>query len=147
MNKIIKLSTLVEKKACTKQVDLFRKMFGEQVELTLELTLDHAQNFSVDWCAEKLLTFAALKAYNEATGPVLKAYAEATGPAWKAYDEATATALKAYDETKATAWKAYAEATGPASKAYAEATGPAREAYNETKATAFFNLYDGDVLQ
>jgi len=55
MNKIIKLSTLIEKQACQEQVDLFHKLFGEQVELTLE----HVQKFSVGWCAENLLTATA----------------------------------------------------------------------------------------
>ena len=125
MNKIIKLSTLIEKQACQEQVDLFRQLFGEQVELTAELAVKYANRFNVSWCVDKLLTASAQKAYAEAVAPALKAYKEATAPTLKVYNEAKAIALKAYSEVnKATALKAYSEAA----------------------ATAFFNLYDGDLL-
>ena len=137
VNKIIKLSTLIEKRACRKQVDLFRQLFGEQVELTAELAVKYANRFNASWCADNLLTPAAWKAYKEATAPTLKAYKEATATTLKVYNEAKAIVLKAYSEVnKATALKAYSEATATAWKAY-----------DEAKGTAFFNLYDGDMLQ
>ena len=62
----ITLAQLKKLRACGAQVALFRKYFGEEVEVTEALCVKHAQEFSWDWAAVNLLSAPALKAYNEA---------------------------------------------------------------------------------
>src|ERR1035437_4023857 len=98
------LSTLITHKACQEQVNLFRKTFGDSVEITPNLCKQHAQSFRFNWAATHLLSAPALKLYSETYAPALKLYNETYATALKLYDETYATAWKLYDETYATAW-------------------------------------------
>ncbi len=42
--------------ACKEQVLRFQELFGDSVEVTHKLCLEHALNFSWDWIATKLAT-------------------------------------------------------------------------------------------
>ena len=137
MNPTITLALLERKQACRPQLDAFRELFGESVEVTEALCVQHASVFNWGWAADRLLNSSARKAYNEAVAPAWKTYDEATALASKAYDEATALALKSYDKALAPASKAYDEARALASKAYDEARAPALKAYDEAVARAF----------
>ena len=107
--KTITLKQLKDADACAKQVRLFEKTFGGEVEVTVGAALEYAHVFDFDFAARNFLEQAAWKDYKEETAAAWKAYNEAMAPAQKAYNEATAAAQKAYDEAKAPAWKAYEE--------------------------------------
>mgnify|MGYP000921024585 CR=1 FL=1 len=103
--------------ACEPQRALFAELFGQEVELTLELCIEHAAKFNWCWAAQNLLP------------PKSQA----------AYDKALATASEAYDKAHAPASEAYYKAIDSARAAYNKAIDSARAAYNKAIATAFFN--------
>ena len=66
--RILTLATLKKAGACSDQVALFRKLFGESVEVTDSLCVEHAEEFSWGWAAGNLLTAPAWTEYDRATG-------------------------------------------------------------------------------
>ena len=91
--RLLKASRLVELGACPGQVKLFRKLWGEQVYVTVPRMFTVAYQFLWDWGAEYLLSAPAGCAYEEARAPAQRAHQEAIATAWRAYDEATAPAF------------------------------------------------------
>ena len=165
MTKPINAQMLRDLNACGGQVELFVKLFKEDdVVLTEELCVQHAQDFDFNLAASNLLEASQKAAYEKAIAPHWKAYEKAVAPHWKAYEEAKAPLweacekakapfLKAYEEAKAPHWKtyekaialhwkAYEEAKAPLWKAYEEALAPHWKAYEEAKAAAFFASYE-----
>lgn len=43
------LDTLIAKRACAQQVDLFHQLFGESVTVTPALCVEHAAQFDWEW--------------------------------------------------------------------------------------------------
>ena len=85
--KTITLAQLVEADACQEQVDLFQSTFGESVELTLELCVKHAYDFSFCWAGDNLLNRNKRAAFQAAKGPQYAAYRAAVAlhePAFQA---------------------------------------------------------------
>ena len=123
--KTITLQQLIDKDACKDQVELFKKTFGDSVEVTRELAIKYAQYFDFIWAADNLLDAPAWKIYKETIAPALKLYKETTAPAWKLYKETSDTASKLYEETIAPAWKLFVETRAPALKLYYETIAPA----------------------
>ena len=76
--------------ACEEQVEKFEHLFGPSVIVTEALCVKHAQDFSWNWAAGKLLSAPAWEAYDEAATSAWKAYYKAIAPARKARDEAVA---------------------------------------------------------
>ena len=76
-NTVIKLETLKKLRACSAQLILFKKLFGNEVEVTEELCIKYASDFEWYWAAEYLLPAPLYKQYEEATAPYLKQYQEA----------------------------------------------------------------------
>src|SRR6266567_6327819 len=103
MPKTITLDMLKTAGACARQAKLFKKTFGQEVEVTVPLAKQYSQAFDWNWAAGHFLSPAARAAY-----------LEATAPAWAAYCEARAAAGAAYCEARAAAGAAYREATAPA---------------------------------
>ena len=145
MTRTLSRARLVEAGACDGQVELFAEIFGDGVEVTVELCRVHAQSFDWAWAAEHLLGPSARKVYDEAAVAALEVYHEATAAAWKVYDEAVMAAWKAYYEAKAVAREACDEARAAAWKAYEEAVAPARKAYHEARAAAWARAYLEDA--
>ena len=133
----ITVEQLEKLNACTDQIALFKKHFGNSVIVTVNRAIAVASLFDWDWAADIFLSATAPTAYDEARAPALKAYNEARAPALKAYNEARAPALKSYEEAEAPALKAYEEVIARALKAYDEAEAPALKAYEEVIARAF----------
>ena len=52
----ITLSMLQKEHACSDQVALFKKLFGESVTVTRVLCLKHAADFDWDWAVDELLS-------------------------------------------------------------------------------------------
>lgn len=63
----ITLARLRARGACKDQLALFKKLFGGQVEITVELCVKHAADFDWGWAARNLLTAPARAAYEAAT--------------------------------------------------------------------------------
>ena len=125
--------------ACKPQRDLFSELFGEEVELTLELCIEHAAEFDWYWAAQNLLSPKATAEYDNAIAPASeafnKAFDSASAEYKKAYDSACADYKKAIDSASA----AYKKAIDSASAAYKKAISTASEAFSKALATAFFN--------
>lgn len=62
----MKITLKMLESACKPQRDLFAGIFGQEVELTLELCVKHASLFDWDWAAANLLTTHARAAYEAA---------------------------------------------------------------------------------
>ena len=82
MGKTLTASTLEQKHACVAAIGLFRKSFGEAIEITPELCAEHAQDFDFDWAARHLLSAPALAEYEKARAPALAEYEKARAPAF-----------------------------------------------------------------
>ena len=76
---------LIAINACTEQVDLFRSLFGEFVNVTEALCLKHSDKF--DWgFASKLLSPAGQAEYERVSGLARAEYKRVTGLAWAEYN-------------------------------------------------------------
>ena len=135
---IITLEMLRQKHACRDQVARFKELFGDAVEVTVELVVKHAQDFDWDWAARSLLSAAGYSAYNAARAKSRRAYAAATAKSRRAYAAALAAAT---DEARL----AYDAARAEARLAYDAATAGPRCAYNAACARAFAEAAIGDT--
>lgn len=71
----ITVAWLKRRRACGRQVRLFRDLFGESAALTRENALRAARSgLSIQWLAERLLAGEALDAYHEAETSAACAY-------------------------------------------------------------------------
>ena len=77
----VTLQWLKKHGACTDQVELFAKTFGDSSVAITPESIERASNVGLDinWVATRILTPPALKAYEEAKATAWKAYEEATG--------------------------------------------------------------------
>lgn len=69
MSKLLKLSQLESRGACQEQRRLFQTKFNQQIELTEELCVEHADEFDWDWAACRLLSVSGFQAYSWDTEP------------------------------------------------------------------------------
>ena len=67
---VVKLAVIKEAGACAKQVRRFKKMFGEEVNVTITKAKEVAKIFDFDWAADNLLNYDAVNQW------------------WREYDEA-----------------------------------------------------------
>ena len=79
--------------ACEPQRDLFAKLFGQEVELTLALCIEHAAKFNLYWAAQNFLPPKSQAAFNKARESAGEAYDKACATASEAYYKAIATAF------------------------------------------------------
>jgi len=115
----ITYQTIAGKLACKNQLDAFRALFGESVDITPELCVTHAFAFDWDWAGDNLLSPTARAEYDRASASARAEhqrasasasararteYARATAAAWAEYNRARATALAEYNRARATAW-------------------------------------------
>ena len=92
-SRVLTLATLIDKGACSSQVDLFRSRFGESVEVTAELCASVAAVFDWDWAARNLLS-----------PPAWAEYERVRAPAWAEHERVTAPALAEYERVRAASW-------------------------------------------
>jgi hypothetical protein len=145
---IITLEMLRQKHACRDQVARFKELFGDAVEVTVELAVKHAQDFAWDWAARSLLSAAGYSAYIAARAKARRAYPAARAKSRRAYAAALAAAEVAYAAATDEARLAYAAATDEARLAYAAALAESPRAYNAACARAFAEAAIGeDTLQ
>ena len=165
MANVITLDMLIRKKACSKQVELFKQYFGESVEITEEICIKYSNEFYIDCLAAKMLNEEQLKAYKAIRDPAyeehkatdvraaLEAYEAIEGPAWKKYSAIHGLARKNYEAIGKPAWKDYKAIVelayedykaikAHADEAYDAIVYPAYKAYNKEQARAFFIAYN-----
>ena len=106
MSKTLKLSDLIGKKACGSQVNLFKKLFGEELELTseeqaVETALKYASKFYFVWAATRFLTVPAWEEYRKVEQLTWEEYKKVQQPAWKEYEKIERPARKEYEKVLA----------------------------------------------
>lgn len=107
MSRILTLARLKKAGACSEQIDRFRRLFGEQVEVTEALCAELAHAFDWGWAAEHLLSPLAEEVYDAALDQAWEAYLAALAQARAAYTPATAQACETYGAARAQARDAY----------------------------------------
>jgi hypothetical protein len=125
MSRVLKLQQLVDLDACVDQVDLFRRTFGDSVDVTPDLCERYAAEFDWGWAAKHFLTERAYEAYDAAERPLMEAYEAARRPLMEAYEAARRPLMEAYE----------------AYEAYEAARRPLQEAYEAARARTFGELY------
>ena len=70
--------------ACSKQLQLFKELFGDSVELTESVVLEHGHKFDIEWFAFKILLLAE---YNKQVAPLWAEYNKQVAPLWAEYDK------------------------------------------------------------
>ena len=100
----VTLNQLRRLRACSKQLALFKQLFGEAVTVTEELCLQHAHEFDWSWAARHLLPAPADAEYDRALAPADAEYDRATAPARAEWERATAPARAEWDRARAPAF-------------------------------------------
>ncbi len=127
------IQTLIDKGACSKQVELFHAKFGESVRVTQRLCVSAANQFLWNWAAKYLLSKIAWAKYGRVTAAV-----------WAEYDRVIVAAWAEYERVKAPASAEYHRATAPALAEYERVTAGAWAEYERVTARTFAKLYNGD---
>jgi hypothetical protein len=85
------------KRACTEQVEKFKELFGgDNVVITKELCVKHAQDFDWNWAAKKLLPESLRAEYEAKRAPLLAEYDAKIAPLLAEYDAKIAPLLAEY---------------------------------------------------
>ena len=147
----ITLKQLEKLGACELQVLKFREFFGDSVEVTQELCLEHANAFNWCWVAIKLASAGALKEFRRAIADELMELNRALDVAHERYSQITVSALEAYHQTTTAARAEYLHVENStivsgrvkfnqvlvsAKLTLKRATDPVSAAYNQINATA-----------
>jgi len=104
MGKILKLQQLIDANACSKQVELFRSTFGDQVEVTVELALSVFDKFYWDFAARKFLSAPAWAEYEKVRAAALAEYDKVMAPALAEFEKVRAPAWAEFEKVRAAAW-------------------------------------------
>jgi len=92
-SRILTVSTLVALGACIEQRAKFKALFGDSVEITEALCVEHASTFNFDWAALHLLSAPARSEYERVRAAAWAEYERVTAAAWAEYDRVTAAAF------------------------------------------------------
>jgi hypothetical protein len=135
---------LIDADACSDQVDLFEKTFGDSVVVTIKRAEKVAQLFRLD-LATRLLDAQGRAEYDRARAPALAEYSRVIAAAWAEYNRATAAAWAEYKRVGAPAWAEYKRVGAPAWAEYNRATAAALAEYDRVGApawaTAFIDMH------
>ena len=93
---IITKQMLIDADACSDQVDLFEKTFGDSVVVTIKRAEKVAALFQWRW-ATRLLDATAQAEYDRVEAAAWSEYNRVTAPAWAEYHRAKAPALAEYN--------------------------------------------------
>ena len=120
--------------ACRDQLALFKRKFGDSVEVTVQLAESVANEFDWDWAASKLLKAAA---WDE--------YYRVRAAARDEYYHVTAAARAECKRVTAAAWAEYYRVTAPAFAECERVTAAARAECKRVGAAAFATAYISQV--
>jgi hypothetical protein len=102
--KHITLAQLKKHDACTRQLLLFKQMFGDSVQVTEALAIEVAQQFDFDWAANKLLGESALAEYAKVQDLAWAEYHKMRDLAWAEYGKVCDLAVAEYHKVCASAF-------------------------------------------
>ena len=71
---------------CTKQMELFKELFGTEVVLTEEVVKAHGAKFDVDWLAENVLSREKYADYEAKRAPLYADYRAKLAPLYADYE-------------------------------------------------------------
>jgi hypothetical protein len=137
-SRVLTLQQLVDLDACVDQVDLFRRTFGDSVDVTPDLCERHAAEFDWEWAAQKLLTASA---YQAAKRPLWEVYKAAEQPLWDTYRDARRSLRTAYAAAERPLLDTYEVARQPLWETYRSAERSLWTAYEAACARTFGELY------
>lgn len=69
-------ATLVKLECCRPQLDRFRELFGDEVEVTEELLVHHSERFWLSWLASRLFFGEVLTVFSMDINIAIKRYRE-----------------------------------------------------------------------
>jgi hypothetical protein len=104
MTPTITLTQLRNLRACADQQKLFSQLFGESVEITEALCVEHATSFNWSWAAKRLLDIPALAEYGRVRDEASDEYERVRDAALDEYDRVCAPALAKYERVCAPAF-------------------------------------------
>jgi hypothetical protein len=149
VGEVMKLTAqqLIDEHACIGQVKLFRKMFGDSVNVTQRLCVSVAGKFDFCWAARHLLSLQALDEYKRVTAPALAKYERVRAPALAEYNRVMAPALAEYNRVMALAWAECERVMAPAWAECERVMAPALDEYKRVTARTFAKLYNAQKVK
>jgi hypothetical protein len=107
----ITLQQLRKLNACSGQVQLFKDMFGERVEVSLANDKAYGHLFDINWLVGKLLNASYLTEYKRVRASDYVEYKRVRATAWPEYERVADTAYAEYESVVATAYAEYRRIT------------------------------------
>ena len=142
MTKAITLTMLIEKNACQAQVELFKKYFGESVEITEYICLKYYDKFDVDWLFDNMMNEKQYALGVALWGRAYDEYETKRQAAWATmenYNDLVDAATLAIEEP---AWEAFQVGQRLALTEYADIKKSAHTKYKREEAMAFCIAYN-----
>lgn len=140
----ITLEDLVNRGACHNYRVKFRDLFGEEVEVTVELCVKYAQDFDWNWARDNLLGWGKPRDdFDALEGPAYQEMTDVTDPAYKEYSEAREkfyAELLGTDRSEAP-WRTYRDKCQEPLAKYNEVCKKASVEYNKKCAEAFGKVF------
>jgi uncharacterized membrane protein YqiK len=141
MNKpVITKQMLIDANAITKKVNLFEKIFGDSVVVTLKIAEKVAALFHGD-LAIRLLDAQGHSEYYHGIAVAQVEIKRARAAAWAKYDRAKTSALAKYNRAKAFTLAEYKRARAAAFAEYDRAIAASWVKYNRATATAWASAF------
>ena len=110
----ITLKQLKKHEACTGQLHLFKELFGNEVEVTVEKCIEYYNKFNWTWAAKHLLSDELFKEYKKIKQLAWEGYEKIEQPAWEKYEEIGQPAYKEYLKIQQLAQEEYSKKTAQA---------------------------------
>ena len=129
----ITLQQLVDKRACSPQVQLFIELFGTRVDVTVQAVVAITNRFDWGWAVQNLLSTAAQSEYYKVCVA-----------AWSEYNKARAAARSEYYKVCVAARSEYYKVRAAARNECDKACAAARSEYDKAYAAAFATAYIND---
>ena len=107
MNPTITLTQLRKLRACSDSLTRFRELFGDSVELTVELAEKHASDFPANWCERYLLNRYARAEFKRVRFAAWAECERSAAPARAEYERVEAAARAEFKRVEAPARAEY----------------------------------------
>jgi len=104
-SRTLHISQLITSYACQSQVDLFREMFGDQVEVTVSLARKFSGTLDFQWAADNLLSRGARAKYDTGRAVLVARYH--ADPQWAMVGADAGAWAKHHIDTHAALWAQY----------------------------------------
>ena len=131
---------LIDADACSDQVDLFEKTFGDSVVVTVKRAEKVAALFQWLW-ATRLLDAQGRAKYERVIASAWAEYHRVLAPAWAEYDRARAAVAAEYNRVGATALAEYHRVIASAWAEYKRVRAAASDEYERVIATAWATAF------